>query len=141
MTMTTDGSQPLAGRVALVTGASRGIGAACARAFLAAGASVGIGARDAEALSAFADSLGAPDRVVALAADVTDADALSRLVEATEERFGRLDAAVNNAGTIHAPAPVADLDPDEFDRVVAVDLRGVYLSMRAEIPALLRAGG
>ena len=139
--MTTDGLHPLAGRVALVTGGSRGIGAACARAFLAAGASVSIGARDEHALSAVVETLAAPGRVLALATDVTDAATLSRLVEATVERFGRLDAAVNNAGTIHRPTPIADLDPDEFDRVVAADLRGVYLSMRAEIPAMLEAGG
>jgi NAD(P)-dependent dehydrogenase (short-subunit alcohol dehydrogenase family) len=141
MTMTTDGPQPLAGRVALVTGASRGIGAACARALLAAGASVSIGARDEHSLFTLADSLDAPGRVLALATDVTDAAALGRLIEATVERFGRLDAAINSAGTIHRPAPIADIDPDEFDRVVATDLRGVYLSMRAEIPAMLEAGG
>jgi len=141
MMMTTDGLHPLAGRVALVTGASRGIGAACARAFLAAGASVSIGARDEHALSTLAETLATPGRVLAFATDVTDAATLSRLVEATVERFGRLDAAVNNAGTIHRPTPIADLNPDEFDRVVAADLRGVYLSMRAEIPAMLEAGG
>lgn len=139
--MTTDGPKLLAGRAALVTGASRGIGAACARAFLAAGASVSIAARDEHALFTLAEWLDAPGRVLALATDVTDAAALSRLIEATVERFGRLDVAVNNAGTIHRPAPIADIDPDDFDRVVAADLRGVYLSMRAEIPAMLDAGG
>jgi NAD(P)-dependent dehydrogenase (short-subunit alcohol dehydrogenase family) len=140
-TMTIDVPQHLAGTVALVTGASRGIGAACARALLAAGASVSITSRDEHSLSTLADSLDAPDRVLALAADVTDAAALGRLVRATVERFGRLDAAVNNAGTIHRPTPIADIEPEEFDRVVATDLCGVYLSMRAEIPAMLDAGG
>jgi NAD(P)-dependent dehydrogenase (short-subunit alcohol dehydrogenase family) len=140
-TTMTDISQPLAGRVALVTGASRGIGAACARALLAAGAQVTIAARDQRALSTLAEGLDAGARVLAVAADVTDAGALLRLVTATVERFGRLDAAVNNAGTSHRPTPIADIDPDQFDKVVATDLRGVYLSMRAEIPALLEAGG
>jgi len=139
--MTIDVPQPLAGRVALVTGASRGIGAACAHALLTAGASVCITARDEQSLETFAVSLDAFDRVLALAADVTDAAALDRLIRATVERFGRLDAAVNNAGTIHRPAPIADLGPVEFDRVFATNLRGVYLSMRAEIPAMLDAGG
>lgn len=137
----TDAFQPLAGQVALITGASRGIGAACARALLAAGASVSICARDEQALSAFATSLGTPGRVLALAADATEAPALARLVAATVERFGRLDAAVNNVGAIHRPTPVADIDPGEFDHVIAASLRSTYLSMRAEIPAMLQAGG
>jgi NAD(P)-dependent dehydrogenase (short-subunit alcohol dehydrogenase family) len=137
----TDAFQPLAGKVALITGASRGIGAACARALLAAGASVSICARDEQALSAFADSLDTPGRVLALASDATEAPALARLVAATVERFGRLDAAVNNVGAIHRPAPIADIDPGEFDHVIAASLRSTYLSMRAEIPAMLQAGG
>jgi NAD(P)-dependent dehydrogenase (short-subunit alcohol dehydrogenase family) len=136
-----DPLQPLAGKVALVTGASRGIGAACARAFLAAGASVSIGARDERMLAAFADGLDAPGRVFAVAADATDPSALARLVAGTVDRFGRLDAAVNNVGAIHRPAPLADIDPAEWDYAVAVNLGSVYLSMRAEIPAMLEAGG
>jgi len=137
----TDPSVPLAGRVALITGASRGIGAACARAVLAAGASVTITARDPQTLSAFADRLDAPDRVLVLASDVTAAATPGRLVAATIERFGRLDIAVNNVGGIHRPAALADIDPDEFDRVLDTNLRSTYLSMRAEIPAILDAGG
>lgn len=137
----TDALQPLAGKVALIVGASRGIGAACARAFLAAGASVAVSARDEQALTGFADNLDAPGRVLALAADATDAPALARLVAATVERFGRLDAAVNNAGAIQRPAPVADIDPAEFDHVITANLRSAYLCMRAEIPAMLQAGG
>jgi NAD(P)-dependent dehydrogenase (short-subunit alcohol dehydrogenase family) len=67
--------------------------------------------------------------------------ALDRLVAATVERFGRLDAAVNNAGAIHRPAPLADIDPAEFDHVITANLRSAYLCMRAEIPAMLQAGG
>jgi NAD(P)-dependent dehydrogenase (short-subunit alcohol dehydrogenase family) len=139
--MTADVPGPLAGKIALITGASRGIGAACARAFVAAGADVILGARDEQALRTLTSQLDAPGRVLALPADVTDAAALGRLVTAGVERFGRLDAAVNNAGTSHLPAPLADLDPAQFDHVVAVDLGGVYLSMRAEIPAMIEAGG
>lgn len=139
--MTTDGPKQLAGRVALVTGASRGIGAACATGLPRRWRQRQHRRPDEQALSTLAERLDAPGRVLALATDVTDAAALSRLIDATRERFGRLYAAVNNAGTIHRPAPIADIDPDEFDRVVAADLRGVYLSMRAEIPAMLDAGG
>lgn len=137
----TDAFQPLAGKVALIAGASRGIGAACARAFLAAGASVSISARDEQALTTFADNLDAPGRILALAADATDAPALDRLVAATVERFGRLDAAVNNVGAIHRPAPLADIDPAEFDHAITANLRSAYLCMRAEIPAMLQTSG
>jgi NAD(P)-dependent dehydrogenase (short-subunit alcohol dehydrogenase family) len=139
--MKTDAVQPLTDKVVLVTGATRGIGAACAKAFIAAGASVSISGRDQQGLSAFAESLDAPGRVFAFVADATDAAAGARLVAATVERFGRLDAAVNNVGAIHRPAPLANVDPAEFDYAVAANLRSVYLSMRAEIPAMLDIGG
>lgn len=137
----TDTFQPLVGKVALVTGASRGIGAACARAFLAAGASVAIAARDEQSLTAFAGSLDTPGRVLALPTDATDAPALARLVAAAVECFGRLDCAVNTVGAIHRPAPLADINPAEFDHAVTASLGSAYLSMRAEIPALLQSGG
>jgi NAD(P)-dependent dehydrogenase (short-subunit alcohol dehydrogenase family) len=73
--------------------------------------------------------------------DVNDAASVERLVERAMEEFGRLDAAVNNAGGGHPPVPLADLDPEEFDHIVGVNLRGVFLSMKYEIPAMLQAGG
>jgi NAD(P)-dependent dehydrogenase (short-subunit alcohol dehydrogenase family) len=141
MNMTHDEARSLEGKSVLITGASRGIGAGCARAFLAAGASVTLAARDGDALETFAHSLGAEDRVHAIAADASDPEQVSDLVATARRRFGRIDAAVNNAGTSHRPVPLADLPLDEFDRVLALDLRGVFLAMRAEIPAMLESGG
>ena len=133
----------MTGQVALVTGASRGIGAAVARAFRSAGASVAIVARDAEALDRLADELGRSDgHVLALPADVSDPEAVAEMIERAIEQFDRLDFACNNAaGGGHPPTPLADVSIEAFDSGLAVSLRGVFLSMRQEIPAIVRSGG
>jgi NAD(P)-dependent dehydrogenase (short-subunit alcohol dehydrogenase family) len=133
----------MSGKVAIVTGASRGIGASVARAFHAARASVAIAARESEALHRLADELGAGDgRALAVPTDVGDAAAVAAMVRRTIERFGRLDYACNNAaGGGHPPTPLAEVAVEAFDSGVAVNLRGVFLSMREEIPAIVRCGG
>src|ERR1700727_2839007 len=95
-------------KVAIVTGASRGIGAAVAQAFRAAGASVTIAARDAQALDRLADELGAGEgHALPVPPDVSDAEAVAAMVRRTVERFGRLDYACNNAGGGgHPPTPL-----------------------------------
>ena len=115
------------GRVALIAGASRGIGAATAEAFAAAGAAVVLGARDAAALAA--------------GLDVTDADSVRHLVDQALSTFGRLDAAFNNASAGPLPAPLADIDPGEFDVGIATNIRGTFLGMKYQIPAMLQTGG
>jgi NAD(P)-dependent dehydrogenase (short-subunit alcohol dehydrogenase family) len=135
-------SGPLAGRVALITGASRGIGAAAARAFVQAGAAVVLAARDEQALAAVASAIrAAGGRALAVPTDVGDPGALARLVQRTLDAYGRLDAAFNNAGEGHRPTPLADLAVDDFDGAVRATLRGVFLSMKYEIPAMLAGGG
>ncbi|MGN6171123.1 MAG: SDR family NAD(P)-dependent oxidoreductase [Solirubrobacteraceae bacterium] len=131
------------GKVALITGASRGIGAAVARAFRSAGARVAIAARDAEALDRLADELDRGDgHALALPADVSDPGAVAEMVNRVLEQFGRLDFACNNAaGKGHPPTPLAEVPIETFDSGLAVSLRGIFLSMREEIPAIVRSGG
>jgi NAD(P)-dependent dehydrogenase (short-subunit alcohol dehydrogenase family) len=134
--------QPMSGRVALVAGASKGIGAVAAEAFAAAGAAVVLGARDTAALEAVASGIRSRGgQALAVGLDVTDAESMRRFVEAALDRFGRLDAAFNNATAGPLPAPLADIDPGEFDLGIATNIRGTFLGMKFQIPAMLRGGG
>ncbi len=134
--------KPMSGRVALVAGASRGIGAATAEAFAAAGAAVVLGARDVAAVEAVASGIRASGgQAVAAGLDVTDADSVRDLVDLALSRFGRLDAAFNNATAGPLPAPLADIDPAEFDLGIATNIRGTFLGMKFQIPAMLGGGG
>src|SRR5213080_2500703 len=111
---------PMRGRVALVAGASKGIGAATAEAFAAAGAAVVLGARDLAALETVASRIEAKGgRALPVRTDVADADSMRGLVERVVATYGRLDAAFNNATDGPLPAQLADIDPAEFDRGVA----------------------
>jgi NAD(P)-dependent dehydrogenase (short-subunit alcohol dehydrogenase family) len=133
---------PMGGWVALVVGASKGIGAATAEAFAAAGAAVVLAARDTTALKSVADGIEARGgRALAVGTDVTDADSMRHLVEAALSTFGRLDAAFNNASAGPMPAPLADIEPVEFDLGVATNVRGTFLGMKFQIPAMLASGG
>src|SRR5258705_1368003 len=134
--------QSMSGRVALVAGASKGIGAATAEAFAAAGAAVVLAARDTTALTAVADGIQARGgRALAVGADVTDAASMRDVVDQAVTVFGRLDAAFNNASAGPLPAPLADIDPDEFDLGIATNIRGTVLGMKSQIPAMLASGG
>jgi NAD(P)-dependent dehydrogenase (short-subunit alcohol dehydrogenase family) len=132
----------LEGKVALITGASHGIGAAAARAFAQAGAAVSLAARDESALAAVAQEiLVSGGQALVVPTDVGDPASVEHLISRTIEVYGRLDAAFNNAGDAHMPAPLADLAVDDFDRVLRVNLKGVFLSMKYEISAMLACGG
>jgi NAD(P)-dependent dehydrogenase (short-subunit alcohol dehydrogenase family) len=136
------GGQCMRGRVALVAGASKGIGAATAEAFAAAGAAVVLGARDTAALKSVADGIEARGgRALAVGADVTDAHSVRDLVQAAVATYGRLDAAFNNASAGPLPAPLAEIDPGEFDLGIATNIRGTFLGMKFQIPAMLASGG
>jgi NAD(P)-dependent dehydrogenase (short-subunit alcohol dehydrogenase family) len=130
------------GRVALVAGASKGIGAATAEAFAAAGASVVLASRDITALESVAKRItGRGGQATAVRVDVSDEDSMRHLVDQAVQTYGRLDAAFNNAAGGPLPAPLADIDAGEFDRGIAVNVRGTFLGMKFQIPAMLRSGG
>jgi NAD(P)-dependent dehydrogenase (short-subunit alcohol dehydrogenase family) len=129
-------------KVAIITGASRGIGATAARAFAAAGATVVLAARSQDDLEAVAARIrGVGGEALAIPTDVGDPAAAERLVQQTVEAFGRLDAAFNNAGDGHLPTPLADLALADFDTALRVNARGIFLMMKHQIPAMLAAGG
>lgn len=134
--------QPMRDRVALVAGASKGIGAATAEAFAAAGAVVVLGARDTAALESVAKRIEASGgKAMAVRTDVTDAESVRNLVDRALARYGRLDAAFNNAADGPLPAPLAGIDTGEFDKGIATNIRGTFLGMKFQIPAMLRGGG
>lgn len=131
----------LSGRIALVTGAASGIGRASALAFAAAGASVALVDIDGDGLERTAKDVGAAGREAeVITADVTDLYAMADAVERTVARFGRLDAAHNNAGVAGPYLPLDEYPADEFLRVIQVDLIGVWHCMRAEIAQMRRQG-
>jgi NAD(P)-dependent dehydrogenase (short-subunit alcohol dehydrogenase family) len=133
---------PFAGKVALVAGASKGIGAVTAQAFARAGAAVVLAARDEAALEEVADGIRAEGgQALAVKTDVGDAASVEQLVAQAVDTFGRLDAAFNNATDGPMPAPLAEIDPDGFDRAIRTNVRGTFLGMKYEIQAMLRTGG
>ena len=132
----------LDGKVALVTGASRGIGRAVALAFAAEGADVAIvGATDQSALDGVkADITGLGCRVIAALADVSKRAEIDRLVDRITGDWGRLDILVNNAGIIRM-TPLEDLSEDQWDRTIAVHLKGTFNCTQAVLPGMKQQGG
>jgi len=131
----------LAGKVALVTGASRGIGRAIGRSFGGEGGAVALSARSASDLQdAVREVEAAGGRAVAIAGDVSDPDQATRMVTETVAKLGRLDILVNNAG-IGCRGRVDELAIADWDRVFAVNLRGVFLVTRAAVPVMKKQGG
>ncbi|MGA8634596.1 MAG: SDR family oxidoreductase [Candidatus Dormiibacterota bacterium] len=125
----------LDGQTAIVTGATSGLGERFARVLHGAGAYVVVAGRRTDRLNALVDSLG-PDRALAVAADVTDPDAVTALVEAAVRHFGALDVMVNNAG-ISVPMPAEDESALAFARVVAVNLNAVFSCCAAAARVML----
>jgi NAD(P)-dependent dehydrogenase (short-subunit alcohol dehydrogenase family) len=133
---------PLEGKVGIVTGASKGIGAATALALAGAGAAVAVAARSTDRLQELASRIETGGgRAIAVPTDVADAESVRKLVERTIAAFGRLDLSVNNAaGGGAPPTPLADLSLDAYDSAIAITLRSVFLSMKFEIGAMLEHG-
>lgn len=141
MTTTRD-NRRYAGKVVFVTGAGSGIGRATALAFAREGASVvavDIAEKGNRETARMIEELGAP--VLAVNCDVTRGEDIRSALDKAMASFGRLDAAFNNAGTEQAVASLADLSEEEWDRVLRVNLRSVFLCMKYQIPLMLKSGG
>ncbi len=131
----------LAGKVAIVTGASRGIGAAAAQALAEAGASVILAARSLAQTEASAQHITSNGgKAFALTCDVSDYVACERLVHETTRRFGPPDILVNNAGVIEPISMVATAEPHEWARSIEINLIGAYYAIRAVLPSMLERG-
>ena len=132
----------LAGKVAFVTGAANGIGRAAALAFAREGASVvaaDISEQGNKETARMVEELGG--RALAVRCDVTRAEDVKAALDKAVEAFGRLDVAFNNAGSEQPVTATADLTEDEWDRVVSINLRSVFLCMKYQVPLMLKNGG
>jgi len=129
------------GKVALVTGAASGMGLATARAFAEAGASVVMTDFREDLVQAEAAKITATgQRAIAMKCDVSNDEDVRRMVERTSSQFGSIDAAFNNAGVMAKSAPMAESSRDEWDRVIGINLRGVWSCMKYELQQMERQG-
>jgi NAD(P)-dependent dehydrogenase (short-subunit alcohol dehydrogenase family) len=132
----------LTGKVAFVTGAGTGIGRATALAFAREGASVVVvGISEPDLLETVREVEGLGGRALAVTCNVTRSEQVQAALNRTIDTFGRLDAAFNNAGVEQPITAAADVTEEEWDRIVGVNLRGVFLCMKYELPLILRQGG
>jgi NAD(P)-dependent dehydrogenase (short-subunit alcohol dehydrogenase family) len=132
----------LAGRVVFVTGASSGIGAAASKRFAAEGALVAVASRRVDQLDAVVDEIrAAGGDAISVPCDVSDEQSVADAVAATVQHFGRLDGAFNNAGAPGGHRLLHETNTADFDRCLTTNLRGPFLCMKYEIPAMLAGGG
>jgi NAD(P)-dependent dehydrogenase (short-subunit alcohol dehydrogenase family) len=140
--MATNQNGSCAGKVAFVTGAANGIGRAAALAFAREGAGVvvaDVSEQGNQETARLVEEAGG--RALAIRCDVSRAEDVKAALDKTVETLGRLDYAFNNAGIEQPLMPAADLTEDQWDRIVGIDLRGVFLCMKHEIPLMLEQGG
>ncbi len=132
----------LEGKVAIVTGASSGIGRTTARLFAAQGAQVVLNARGSAGLGEVVEDIRAQGgRAHPVVGDVRHAETHERLIDCATREFGGVDIAVNNAGTVGTPKPLAELTESEWSDVLAVNLSAAFLGARGQIPAMMKRGG
>src|SRR6202048_2335837 len=135
-------SKRLEGKVAIITGASSGIGFATAQLFAAEGAKVVVGARRQAELDQLVSQIRSADgQAVALAGDVRSEEYAKALVALAVERFGRLDIAFNNAGTLGEAGPSTELSEAGWDEAIAINLTGAFLGAKHQIAEMLKHGG
>jgi NAD(P)-dependent dehydrogenase (short-subunit alcohol dehydrogenase family) len=140
--MTTNQNRSFIGKVAFVTGAAGGIGRATALAFAREGAKVvvvDISEQSSQETVRLIEEFGG--QALAIQCDVSRAEDVKAALDKTIETFGRLDAAFNNAGVEQVPKATADITEGEWDRIMNIDLRGLFLCMKYEIPLMLKQGG
>ncbi|MFU8778356.1 MAG: SDR family oxidoreductase [Roseovarius sp.] len=126
------------GKCVLITGASKGIGAAAARVFAAAGAHVALAARNAEAIAELAGEIG--PSAIAIPCDVSRYWEMEAAVAACHTAFGPLDVLINNAGVIEPITTLTDADPEAWARAIDINLKGVFNGMRAALPGMIARG-
>lgn len=129
----------MTGKSVLITGASRGIGAAAARIFADAGASLVLMARSGDAIDALAEEIG--PRARTFTGDVARFSDMEGAVKLAHSTFGRLDVLIGNAGVIAPIGPLAEADPDAWGQTIDINLKGVFNGMRAAMPVMQAAGG
>lgn len=129
----------LSGQAAVVTGGASGFGEGIVRRFVAEGARVGVADIDFAAARRLAEELG--PAAAALAVDVSDAARVAEMAAEAQARLGSITIVVNNAGAPQAPGALTDMAEDEFDRLLAINAKSVFLTSRAFVPAMIAAGG
>jgi len=129
----------MTGKTAVITGASRGIGAATARVFAEAGANVVLMARTGEAIGAIAREIGA--RALAITCDVSSWSQVKSAIDQAVARFGRIDVMINNAAVLGPVAMLREADVAAWDKGIDINLKGVFHGMRAAAPVMRKAGG
>jgi len=129
----------LEGKTAIVTGAGSGFGAGIARKFAAEGARVMVADINMEGAEAVAAEVGG----IAQKVDVANGESVAAMINAAQEAFGQIDILVNNAGITHMPGPMEQVSEEDFDRVLAVNAKSVYLTARELVPLMkaAKAGG
>jgi len=128
----------MTGKCILITGASKGIGAAAARVFAAAGANVALVARNRDAIADLAGEIG--PSAIAIPCDVSRYWEMEAAVEACHTAFGQLDVLINNAGVIAPISMLADADPDAWGHAIDINLKGVFNGMRTALPGMMARG-
>jgi NAD(P)-dependent dehydrogenase (short-subunit alcohol dehydrogenase family) len=128
----------LTNRTVLITGASRGIGEAAAREFASQGANVVLAARSGKDIDRIAAEIGA--NAMAVTCDVADHASVDAAVAATVAKFGGLDILINNAGSIDPIGPLSEIDPDAWDKVIDVNVKGVFYGIKAALPHMPDGG-
>lgn len=129
----------LSGQTVLITGASRGIGAAAAREFSKNGSNVVLFARDKDSIDTIANEIG--QQALAIAGDISVFADVQRAIQTTVQRFGKLEVLINNAAALEPISHQADADPELWGKLIDINIKGVFYANRCALPIMLKNGG